>query len=221
MVFFLAQKELKKNDKYSIQILIVEPNEIIRYGLQKLTKVYFEDAAILATDSLMDNKLPIEVCPDLIVLEINYGGMSNLGLIEKLRSRYINSGILVFTALFDSVYAIECFNLGALGYIHKNATTEEIVHAMKIVKSGSYCFSKEVIDGILKLTDSGEIKKRGLRLSHRELMVAEMLSNGEGVLNIANQLKLKVGTVSTYKIRLFRKLRVNNVIELARKIKLH
>ena len=55
----------------------------------------------------------------------------------------------------------------------------------------------------------------------RELEVAELLTKGVGVLEISNQLNLQMGTVSTYKLRLFQKLKIKSIIELAEKMSIY
>ena len=60
-----------------------------------------------------------------------------------------------------------------------------------------------------------------LELSKREFEIVQLLIKGEGNLEISNKLEIQMSTVSTYKNRVFEKLKINNLVELIEKFNLY
>src|SRR5690606_23202129 len=135
--------------------------------------------------------------------------------IKEIKELQPNCKILIFSAFNEEHYALSFIQEGANGYLNKTSTETEIQNAVHtLLETGKY-FSdtlKEIIlDNALDGTRTVSINT----LAEREMEVAKLLVKGEGNLEISNRLNLQKSTVSTYKKRIFEKLKVNNVIELA------
>jgi len=87
--------------------------------------------------------------------------------------------------------------------------------------AGSRYSSRNVKENMFNSILGNDADNPFTKLSGRELEVAELLTKGIGVLEISNQLKLQMGTVSTYKLRLFQKLKIKSIIELAEKMSIY
>ncbi|MNE68628.1 Virulence factors putative positive transcription regulator BvgA [compost metagenome] len=74
-----------------------------------------------------------------------------------------------------------------------------------------------MLDRILQNTPMNPVEL----LSDREIEVAELLVKGLGNIEIANILKIQMSTVSTYKIRIFEKLKISNVVNLSEILRIH
>jgi DNA-binding NarL/FixJ family response regulator len=102
---------------------------------------------------------------------------------------------------------------GADGYLNKLSHEDEIARAvLEVLNTGKY-YSKETMDALIHHSVSG--KSNPLEtLSEREKTVYKLLIKGYGNLEIANELKIHVATISTYKRRIFQKLGTNNLIDI-------
>jgi DNA-binding NarL/FixJ family response regulator len=87
---------------------------------------------------------------------------------------------------------------------------------MKKKRYVSLAVQERLLDAVSNGNSSASRKKASNGLSHREKEVMQMLINGKWVKEIALDLNLRANTVSTYKARLFEKMGVTSVIELAK-----
>jgi DNA-binding NarL/FixJ family response regulator len=102
-------------------------------------------------------------------------------------------------------YAIHCLRAGAMGYIQKDSTPENLVEAMRRVATGHTYFSNAVTDQLAAEVFRGPSGQPHERLSARELEVFRLLASGKSVGEIAAMLHLSVKTVSTYRSRVLEK----------------
>jgi two-component system invasion response regulator UvrY len=105
--------------------------------------------------------------------------------------------------------------MGAHGYLTKSAGSNEMVHAIKAVKSGQRYIAPEIAQQIALAQFSGRTDKNPFKsLSDRELQIMLMITKGEKVQNIAEQLNLTSKTVNSYRYRMFEKLNIGGDVEL-------
>lgn len=199
-----------------MRILIVDDHFVIRQGVANILRKEFSNAQIVHEGEITEalNLLKLETW-DLLILDVHFPEGSILKYIKEIKELQPNCKILIFSAFNEEHYALSFIQEGANGYLNKTSTETEIQNAVHtLLETGKY-FSdtlKEIIlDNALDGTRTVSINT----LAEREMEVAKLLVKGEGNLEISNRLNLQKSTVSTYKKRIFEKLKVNNVIELA------
>ena len=199
-----------------MRILIVDDHFVIRQGVANILRKEFSNAQIVHEGEITEalNLLKLETW-DLLILDVHFPEGSILKYIKEIKELQPNCKILIFSAFNEEHYALSFIQEGANGYLDKTSTETEIQNAVyTLLETGKY-FSdtlKEIIlDNALDGTRTVSINT----LAEREMEVAKLLVKGEGNLEISNRLNLQKSTVSTYKKRIFEKLKVNNVIELA------
>lgn len=197
------------------KILIVDDHLVVRNGVAMILERQFEDVAISNAENFFEAVTLLKNLPfDLVVLDINIPGGKNTDMITDIRAIQPEVKILVFSAHEEEQYALQYLSCGANGYVDKLCSEEKIMFAItSIFESGTY-ISPELVN---KLVDN-QSNKRKLNplegLSKRELQITDLLVQGNGNLEISNILNIHVSTVSTYKARVFEKLKVNNLVEL-------
>src|SRR5690606_22908379 len=120
---------------------------------------------------------------------------------------------LIFSAYEEQHYAMRYIRAGANGYLNKNGEEEEIIYAVNEVLSKGEYVSEELRD-IIKELDKKKVNPLE-ELSERELEIAKFLVDGVTNLEISNRLSIHMSTVSTYKMRIFKKLDIDNVVCLS------
>ncbi|WP_131539366.1 response regulator transcription factor [Pedobacter nototheniae] len=208
----------KTNDN-NIRIIVAQPQEIVYRGLKDLLSTFWKKTQIVHVTSMEKLVVQLKNNPNIVFIDPQLKGIEGKNFINDLKAVNNITKILVFSSLNEMIYAIPLLKAGADGFLSKNATESEILVAITTLLAGSRYSSqkiKEVLfDGILRGGDESDY----LRLSNKELIVAEYLANGFSVLEIANTMKLQKGTISTFKNRIFKKLKISNVIDLAGKMK--
>ncbi|MFC4210457.1 response regulator [Pedobacter lithocola] len=210
-----------KNTVSTFSVLIADDHEIIRRGLSNLISDYWTGVQIWQSATMEQTLVEVAKSPGLIIIDVNLPGGNNLKVIDQIKIIQPNAKILVFSSLNENIYAVPYLKAGASGYLTKNADESEIVTAITTILAGSRYSSRNVKENMFNSILGNDGDNPFTKLSGRELEVAELLTKGVGVLEISNQLNLQMGTVSTYKLRLFQKLKIKSIIELAEKMSIY
>ncbi len=205
-----------------INILLVDDHDLVRTGLRRLLddvrgfKVIAEAAN--GEDAL---KLCRTHEPDIVLMDMNMPGMGGLEATKKVLRLNADCKVIVLSVLKENPYPAKVFQLGAHGYLTKDADPEEMVKAIHQVYSGQrYIDSGLAIDIALGKLDLGE-KNPFDCLSEREMQIMTLIVKGQKIPDIASQLNLSAKTVNTYKYRLFDKLGVDGEVELVHFVMRH
>jgi two-component system invasion response regulator UvrY len=205
-------------------ILILEDHEIVTTSLRNVIIETIPDSQIYTAGSFPKG---LEILNsgnhfDLILLDIQLPGGLSYGMISALRNLQPAVRILVFTGNEEPKHALNFLSAGANGYLCKNVSLTEIAGAIRTVMEGK----KYMTDQVHQLVAESFFKKispskvfENDALSPRELEVLQLLLEGKLSKHIAQELNLKITTVSTHKTRIFEKMQVTNIIELFRKLK--
>lgn len=206
-------------------ILIADDHTVVRYGTARILKDHFPDVSIDEAENFprlitqLDNRKF-----DLLILDINIPGGNNLQMIDVIRLRQPGIRILVFSGYDEQVYALRCLQAGADGYLMKDSPEQEIRTAVStiLLKNEKYSSTAVKQDLLNNLIGKRPVSDNPLRtLTDRETEVLHQLIRGLSTAKIAAQLNLQVSTVSTYKTRVFDKMGVTNVVELAEKARIY
>lgn len=198
-----------------LTILIADEQEIVLRGLKSLLTEFWPNFRVLEAKSAEELFTQIKKKPTAIISEANIMDGEGLMLIKKIIDIQPEAKVLLFSTLKEEIYAVPYLKNGAFGYMSKNASEGEIIAALTTVLTGNKYSSKKIKERFFNQNFNNIGKIALPKLSTRELEVAEMLVTGKGVLDISKKLNLQMGTVSTYKLRVFQKLKVKNIIELA------
>jgi DNA-binding NarL/FixJ family response regulator len=157
--------------------------------------------------------------PDVAIVDISLKDSSGIELIKSLKQSRPNLRVLVLSMHEESHYAERALRAGALGYIMKRDTTRKVINAIRQVMAGQLTVSDSIAASMASQFVSG--KTLGTRspveqLSDRELEVFELLGQGRGTRQIAENLHVSVKTVQAYCARIKEKLNLNNATELLR-----
>lgn len=204
-----------------IKILLADDHSVVRHGISLILKEVHDNVSIIHADSFSQVLLKIKENPDLVFLDINLPDGNSTKMIEKLRKIKPDLKILMFSAYDEEQYALRYIHAGANGFLNKDSSDEEILKAVKsVIETGKYISSlirEKILENVFHKTPINPLET----LSDRESEVARLLAKGEGNLEIANRLNIQMTTVSTYKNRIFEKLRINNVVSLVEVLKIY
>ncbi len=114
----------------------------------------------------------------------------------------------------ESQYAIRAIRAGASGYVAKDASMEELCAALRRVLEGGRHVSPQLAERLGTLRPERKTLHEGL--SDREMEVLCLIGRGLTVSQIAQQLRLSVKTISTYRARILEKTSMRTNAELMR-----
>ncbi|MGZ0017745.1 response regulator [Yeosuana sp. AK3] len=204
-----------------IKLLIADHHPIIRKGLELLFSASSNIQIVGSVDNgeaIIDfiKKVPV----DIILTEIDLPKVNGLTVLRTLKNDFPDTKTIIFSGQPEEVYAINSIKAGASGYISKSVNIITINEAILKVHEGGIYLSDE-INQQLKL--GKRVNKTGTyykKLSTRETEVLKLLCVGKKNKEVAKELNVNEKTISTYKARLMRKLKVNNIVDLVNQAKL-
>jgi two-component system invasion response regulator UvrY len=152
--------------------------------------------------------------PDVILLDMKMPGMDGWEVTRRLKKTDPKVKIIVLSAISTELFPARILQLGAMGYLTKESSMEEMVLAIRKVAQGERYVSVEVAQKMAISSLQTEEETPFNRLSEREMQVMLMLAKGLTVQTIAKHLFLSTKTVNGYRYRMFEKLNIKNDIEL-------
>lgn len=193
-----------------IHIAIADDYQLFRDGL-KLLLPHEEKIQVIWTAqngkqvvSEMQNQQP-----DILLLDIQMPELNGIDVLQEVAKKYPRVKVIMLSMYVEKVYIEKVFQLGAAGYLLKNAGNEELVHAIKMVYDGHKYFAPEITQALMN-------NKEEIRLTKREeevlILIAKEMSNPD----IAAKLFLSVETVNSHRKNLMRKLDVKNTAGLVK-----
>lgn len=201
-----------------INVMIVEDHSMIREGLKQILELE-EDIKVVAGFS--DGKSAIEnylsINPDIVLMDINMPLVNGLEAIEKIKALDNNVKAVILTIHQDREYLLKALELGALGYILKDADSKVLVEAVRSVYNNQTyiqpSMAKELVNEYKRIK-SGNDDPISL-LTDREIEVIRLLAKGMLNKEIANALFISEKTVKNHISSIFRKLNVQDRTQAA------
>jgi len=202
------------------RIFIVDDHPIVRKGLAQLINQE-PDMVVCGEAENAQNALELlkRIRPDLAIVDISLQGIDGIELIKKIKDRDINLPILVVSMHDESLFAERALKVGAKGYIMKQEAIEKMMEAIRKVINGEVYVSERVSATIVKKFIDGKAESGRSPvevLSNRELEVFQLIGQGFGTRQIAQELNVSIKTVESYRANIKEKLNLRNASELMR-----
>lgn len=199
-----------------VKVMIVDDHPIFREGLTQCLearKTIRVVAAVGDGDELA-KAIRAHGVPQVILMDIEMPGASGIEIVGSLREEHPDIRVVMLTAFSDSERVFSALKAGAVGYLLKNVSPDEIVATVRRVAAGDPMLSGEIAGRVL-LEFERERKEAHYReqldaLTPREEEILKLLATGESNRAIATRLSISEQTVKNHVAAIFRKLHVND-----------
>jgi two-component system nitrate/nitrite response regulator NarL len=150
-------------------------------------------------------------------MDISMPRMNGLAATEMLRQEAPQIKVLILSVHNNREYIFRIIQAGAHGYVSKEASPDELLHAIESVYSGDTFFSPEVAQAALyQLVQNGGKKEPFAQLTVREREVLVLIAEGQSNKEIASKLGIGVRTIETHRERIMRRLDIHSVAGLTK-----
>lgn len=194
-------------------IIIVDDHPLVVMAI----KVLLENNnfnVLATTDNGIDAlKLIRDHEPDAVILDIGIPQLDGLEVINRLSNLQMQPKVLVLTAQPSEYFVARCVRAGASGFVSKQEGLNEVLSALKAVLSGYFYFPIGASLHRAPTPHTTEVEMLA-KLSSREMMVLQQLTNGLSNQEIAKRMLLSNKTISTYKTKLLDKLNAKTLVDL-------
>lgn len=203
-----------------INVAIVDDHKMFRDGVKSMLEAV---DGINIIWSACDTKETLEHLesnvPEVILMDITLGTESGITLTKMILEKFPDIKILAISMHYEDSYIVKILELGAKGYLLKDAGGEEMINAIKTVSAGDTYYSNHVSQVLINhITKGTKPKGKGMAipLTKREQEILTLIANEYSNPDIAKELFISIRTVDTHRRNLLDKLDVKNTAGLVK-----
>ena len=197
------------------RMLIVDDHAVVRHGVKQILSEQFHGATIAEAQSAEEMLDRVRKHNwDIVVLDVDMPEKSGLDALKELKQLRPKLPTLVLSAYPEDQLALRMLKAGASGYLTKDSAPNELVQAIRKILSGGKFVSAAVAELLALNLESDLEKPMHEQLSDREYQVMCLIAVGKSLKDIADDLRVSISTVNTYRARILEKMQLKNNTEL-------
>ena len=153
--------------------------------------------------------------PNIVIMDINLPGINGIEATQQIRKFSPGSRILGVSLHTQPTYARKMMQKGAMGYVTKNSSREEMFKAILEIQAWKKYICDEIKNILSEQVISGDDPQTGLNsLSQREIEIISYIKKGDSSKEIADSLSISVKTVEVHRYNILKKLNLKNAAAL-------
>lgn len=189
--------ETGTSEEKLIRVVIVDDHNMVRKGLVVLLEEY-EDLDIIAEAG--DGEIAVETCrrncPDVVLMDMMMPRMDGITATRALREVCPDAQVIALTSFGDEKNVQEALKAGAIGYLMKNISGDELVNAIRRAHAGQTTLAPEAAEILIKATTRPPTV--GHDLTDREREVLQLMIEGLNNREIGEHLIISSSTVKNH-----------------------
>ncbi len=191
-----------------IRVMIVDDHAIVRRGIRALlTESGDFEIVAEAADGQEAVQRAAETQPDVILMDLLMPGMDGIEATRQIAGRQPQTRILVLTSFAADNKLFPAIKAGALGYLLKDSSPEELVRAIRMVHRGEPALHPTIARKLLQeVAHPAGLEPAPEVLTARELAVLRLIAQGLSNQEIAGELSVSEATVRAHVSRILGKL---------------
>ena len=202
----------------SLRVLVVDDQELVRAGFALILQKAGMEVVGQAGDGVEALTLARQTSPDVVLMDVRMPRMDGIEATRRLVASAPHVRVLALTTFDLDEYIYAAVQAGASGFLLKDVSPEDLVHAVRVVARGDAMLApsltRRLLDRFVPTPPSGSIPESLRSLSERELTVARLVARGLSNADIGAELFLSEATVKTYVSRLLTKLGVRDRVQI-------
>jgi DNA-binding NarL/FixJ family response regulator len=202
-----------RSENTIISISLIEDNRYVRLGMEALIKSIPE---FLLVGSFENCEKAFETSAieesDVVLMDIGLPGMSGIDGVKYISKNYPDVIVLMCTIHSDDQKIFDAICAGAVGYLLKEISADELIKAIKDSRSGGSPMSPNIARKVISYFQKSKtsIFETSNDLTDRELQVLKKMAEGKSYSIIANELFLSIDGVRYHIRHIYEKLHVNS-----------
>jgi NarL family two-component system response regulator LiaR len=200
------------NSPQTIQVMLVDDHNVVRSGLATFLKAY-DDLELVgeAKNGLEALNLCHQKKPDVILMDLMMPEMDGIAATRAILGEYPEIKIIAMTSFEEEELVHGVLAAGAISYLLKNVTSDELAKAIREAASGRSTLSPEAARVLIDATRP--TKQPLFDLTEREREVLNLVVQGQSNQHIADALVISITTVKAHMSNILSKLQVSSRAE--------
>jgi DNA-binding NarL/FixJ family response regulator len=207
------------NPEKKIRVLLAEDHTLVRQGFRRILE---DDPRITvvgeASTGLSAIQLSKELQPDVVVMDLSMPELGGLEASAEILKDLPETKILILSMYSNKAYVRKAFEIGAKGYILKNAIEMDLTRAVIVLAEGAAYMSPGISNLVIESLKAGSFEDRSQdsyeRLTLREKEVLQLIAQGKSNKEIAVLLKISVNTVAVHRAHAMETLGLHRTAEI-------
>lgn len=202
-----------------IRVLIADDQMLMRQGLETLLELE-PDLQVVgqASDGAEAVELVEQLKPHVVLMDVRMPRMNGVDATRQIRARAPETQVIILTTFDDDEYVFEGLRAGAMGYLLKDVSAEDLTDAIRRVARGEALIQPSIARKVVsEFARLGAPEKKTAAhselldpLSERELEILKLLAQGMSNREIAETLFITEGTAKNHVSNIFSKLGVRD-----------
>jgi two-component system, NarL family, response regulator LiaR len=190
-----------------IRVMLVDDHAMVRRGLATFLTV-FDDFQLVgeAESGRIAIQLCAEVLPDVVLMDMVMPDMDGVTAIRLIHQRFPQIRVIALTSFKEGRLIKEVLEAGAIGYLLKDVSADDLARAIRAAHSGRATLSAEVEQALVQ--NANQPPAPGLDLTGRERAVLALMVEGLNNTQIAGSLTVSPSTIKSHVSNILSKLGV-------------
>ncbi|WP_114195502.1 UvrY/SirA/GacA family response regulator transcription factor [Edaphovirga cremea] len=198
-----------------ISVLLVDDHELVRAGIRRILE---DTRSIKVVGEAQCGEDAVKWCRshdvDVVLMDMNMPGIGGLEATRKIVRYSPDIKVIMLTIYTENPLPAKVMQAGASGYLSKGAAPQEVINAIRVVNTGQRYIASDIAQQMALSQLEPQAETPFGCLSERELQIMLMITKGQKVNEISEQLNLSPKTVNSYRYRMFSKLNISGDVEL-------
>ncbi len=205
---------MKTGSSSPIRVMLVDDHAMVRRGLATFLKAFNDlELAGEAENGLAAIQLCAQLQPDVILMDMVMADMNGATATREIRQKFPHIQVIALTSFKEEQLVKSALEAGAIGYLLKDVSAEDLVNAIRAAHAGRATLSQEAAQALVNA--AGQPPAPGYNLTERERAVLSLIVEGLNNTQIAGRLVVSPSTIKTHVSSILSKLGVVSRTEAA------
>jgi len=210
---------IAKGETMNIRIMLADDHKIVREGLAGLlAKKGFEIIGEAETGHEAV-RMARELEPDVVLMDVSMPELNGFEATRQILADNSHIRVIGLSMHSDKRFVTKMLKAGARGYLRKNCSSDELVHAIRTVAAGEFYLSQKISNLMVQdfiRTETRSEAEGQAALTSKEAEVLQLIAEGMPTKEIAERLSASVKTVEKHREHIMSKLNIHSIAELTK-----
>jgi two-component system, NarL family, response regulator LiaR len=196
-----------------IRVMIIDDHAMVRLGLSIFLKD-FDDLELVGAASSGQEGLDLcaQTQPDVVLMDLMMPGMDGIATTTQIRQMYPHVQVIALTSFGKEELVKAAMKAGAIGYLFKDVTADELAKAIRAAVVSQPTLAKEALQALISSSPAAPAEPT-FSLTDTERKVLALMKQGLNNTEIAEQLGVSRSTIKTHASNIFSKMGVGSRVE--------